>query len=884
MAEDTQDFKSLQDEVQAALVTTVKTAGHIASEDLGFHRSLNPEVGSALDEQNARLLALANQLLKSAASVSGIQVPILEDVDDVDNNWRGVVDVVDSLLEKTDTCLDEYTGIIKRKQVEETSATMKSQKRPLDNSLRTQNLVKPQLAFEVKPDNENTSPWLPLLKTKPHAKVSLEDSLGMITNEYDQKQYDYFNFIPLALLPDSPREGKKLEDLSKSARASRSKAKREKLRRHQEMGSTIRFTNKQFRYKHPYETEILQLQYPSAMYEKAEPIKYLPVESTSAKFVDTYEGVLEMLEELKGATEIAVDLEHHDTRSYVGLVSLMQISTREKDWIVDTLKPWRQQLQVLNEVFADPNIIKVFHGAYMDIVWLQRDLGLYVVGLFDTHYACRRLGFAGGSLAFLLKKYIDFDADKKYQLADWRIRPLPEEMFFYARADTHFLLYIFDNLRNELLDAPDVETPDAEEPVVTSMDIVLQKSKETSLLRYERQLYNAESGKGPGGWFSLIYKTPALLSSEQFSVFKAVHAWRDQIARKDDDSINFVMSNSVVVNLAKFMPMDMIALLSIIRPISHSVKSRTGELLEVIKAAKENGKDGPKSIDVLRKSPDSAATPKSNTGAKSTSQKLSKLDVTPVDKTELTTETSSFWGGAFGSSIWEPSTTTPDQDSMRLAIPLPQLSEEVFAETSTPLTDRSRMVMPEAQTPVATPTPSKVKDEPFVLKRGSKRKSETITDPDEDQKATGDYDISLDYTSSAEAERRRAKFAKMEEKRLRKQQKKEAAQELKAAAQERKAEEEESDNQEGEEDVEKSEAEQADEEQGQEDEEEDFDYSKADSVLNSKKDKKDKGGKGGKGKKEKKPFDPYQKSSNAEKGMRRVQNGERGGRSATFKK
>ncbi|TGO23718.1 hypothetical protein BPAE_0123g00080 [Botrytis paeoniae] len=825
MAEDTQDFRSLQDEVQAALVTTVKTAGYIASEDLGFHRSLNPEVGSALDEQNARLLALANQLLKSAASVSGIQVPILEDVDDVDNNWRGVVDVVDSLLEKTDTSLDEYTGIIKRKQVEETSATTKSQKRPLDNSLRTQNLVKPQLAFEVKPDNENTSPWLPLLKTKPHAKVSLEDSLGMITNEYDQKQY-----------------------------------------------------------KHPYETEILQLQYPSAMYEKAEPIKYLPVESTSAKFVDTYEGVLEMLEELKGAKEIAVDLEHHDTRSYVGLVSLMQISTREKDWIVDTLKPWRQQLQVLNEVFADPNIIKVFHGAYMDIVWLQRDLGLYVVGLFDTHYACRRLGFTGGSLAFLLKKYIDFDADKKYQLADWRIRPLPEEMFFYARADTHFLLYIFDNLRNELLDAPDVETPDAEEPVATSMDIVLQKSKETSLLRYERQLYNAESGKGPGGWFSLIYKTPALLSSEQFSVFKAVHAWRDQIARKDDDSINFVMSNSVVINLAKFMPMDMIALLSIIRPISHSVKSRTGELLEVIKAAKENGKDGPKSIDVLRKSPDSAATPKSNTGAKSTSQKLSKLDVTPVDKTELTTETSSFWGGAFGSSIWEPTTTTPDQDSMRLAIPLPQLSEEVFAETSTPLTDRSRMVIPEAQTPVATPTPSKVKDEPFVLKRGSKRKSETITDPDEDQKATSDYDISLDYTTSAEVERRRAKVARMEEKRLRKQQKKEAAQELKAAAQERKAEEEESENQEGEEDAEKSEAEQADEEQGQEEEEEDFDYSKADSVLNSKKDKKDKGGKGGKGKKEKKPFDPYQKSSNAEKGMRRVQNGERGGRSATFKK
>lgn len=66
-----------------------------------------------------------------------------------------------------------------------------------------------------------------------------------------------------------------------------------------------------------------------------------------------------MLEELKGATEIAIDTEHHDFRTYTGLLSLMQISTREKDWIVDTLQPWRRKLEVLNEVFADPKIVKV---------------------------------------------------------------------------------------------------------------------------------------------------------------------------------------------------------------------------------------------------------------------------------------------------------------------------------------------------------------------------------------------------------------------------------------------------------------------------------------------------------------------------------------------
>ena len=115
----------------------------------------------------------------------------------------------------------------------------------------------------------------------------------------------------------------------------------------------------QNRYKSPYEAEISKSEYPSRIYENAEPISPQPVETTEATWVDTFEGVTEMLEELKKAKEIAVDLEHHDFRTYTGLVSLMQISTREKDWIVDTLQPWRHKLEVLNEVFADPGIIKV---------------------------------------------------------------------------------------------------------------------------------------------------------------------------------------------------------------------------------------------------------------------------------------------------------------------------------------------------------------------------------------------------------------------------------------------------------------------------------------------------------------------------------------------
>jgi exosome complex exonuclease RRP6 len=86
------------------------------------------------------------------------------------------------------------------------------------------------------------------------------------------------------------------------------------------------------------------------------------------------------------------------------------------------------------------------------VEWLQKDFGVYIVNLFDTGQASRLLQKQSFSLAFLLQHYCNVLADKKYQLADWRQRPIPDEMLRYAREDTHYLLYIYDMMVNELLD------------------------------------------------------------------------------------------------------------------------------------------------------------------------------------------------------------------------------------------------------------------------------------------------------------------------------------------------------------------------------------------------------------------------------------------------
>jgi hypothetical protein len=54
------------------------------------------------------------------------------------------------------------------------------------------------------------------------------------------------------------------------------------------------------------------------------------------------------------------------------------------------------------------------------------------------------------SLEHLLLHFCGVTAKKEYQNADWRSRPLPEEMIKYAREDTHYLLYIYDLMKQRL--------------------------------------------------------------------------------------------------------------------------------------------------------------------------------------------------------------------------------------------------------------------------------------------------------------------------------------------------------------------------------------------------------------------------------------------------
>ncbi|KAI2792879.1 hypothetical protein POX_b02923 [Penicillium oxalicum] len=649
-----------QTNVSSALVQLVKTVGQLAAEDLGFHRNSNAEFTESLDEQSERILSLTNAVLKAATAGTDVQVPTLNNEDSIEDNWRGVVDVIDALLEKADACLDEFTGVIKKlspSQEDQAPVARKTPKFPTTYDYGPSKIPKPQLLFDHKPDNSDLGPFRPLLKTKPHATVPLEQSLT-------QRQAGDASVYP-----------------------------------------------------HPYETEIRSAQYPAFVYESAPPIDYLSFEDTAATFVDTLDGVKEMLAELKQAKEIAIDLEHHDVHSYHGLVSLMQISTRNKDWVVDTLKPWRQELQILNEVFADPKILKVLHGSTMDIIWLQRDLGLYVVGMFDTFHAACALSYPKKSLKYLLKKFVNFEADKRYQMADWRVRPLPSGMFDYARSDTHYLLYIYDCMRNALIEA---STPDE-----NLIDYVQDRSKHEALQKYERPVYDAEKGQGAGGWYDLLSRNSiGPLSKEQFAVFKAIHQWRDEVARAEDEGWQCVFPKHMLFKLAQVRPTDMGTLLRTLSPMTPLTKSRADDLLRTIKEANAAGADGPEWRDVA---------PPPRTPAAIVAADQEDVDF-PVAEPY---QTSQFWGDVL--QVQEPLTPAEysiaaSVQALRMSLPLPPMPKTVSEA-------REKLgVSGEAQSaPVLKPAPAppSAPEEPkyFTVKDlgGPRKRKAAVTETREDE-------------------------------------------------------------------------------------------------------------------------------------------------------
>lgn len=305
-----------------------------------------------------------------------------------------------------------------------------------------------------------------------------------------------------------------------------------------------------------------------------DPVKPLSLDSTPFQLVAGVKELKELAAKLRGVNEFAVDLEHNSYRSYQGLTCLMQISTRAEDFVIDTLKLRVHVGPHLREVFKDPTKRKVMHGADRDIIWLQKDFGIYVCNLFDTGQASRVMQLERNSLEYLLHHFCGVDANKEYQNADWRLRPLPAEMVKYAREDTHYLLHIFDLMKKRLLAASSPENDLLLEVYKRSYDVCMQF--------YEKELLTDTS-------FLHIYGLrEADFNSNQLAIVFGLCEWRDKIAREEDESTGYILPNKALLEIARHMPLSSGKLRRLVRSKYPYVERHLNSVIGIIRSSIEN--------------------------------------------------------------------------------------------------------------------------------------------------------------------------------------------------------------------------------------------------------------------------------------------------------
>lgn len=169
---------------------------------------------------------------------------------------------------------------------------------------------------------------------------------------------------------------------------------------------------------------------------------------TAIEMITTPEQLGRAVDFFRQQPLLACDLEADSMHHYREQVCLLQISGGGRNLIIDPLAC--PDISPLAPIFADPAVVKVFHGADYDVRMLHRGFGIEINNLFDTMIACQFLGEPALGLAAVLKKRFGVDLDKRFQQADWSKRPLPPEMLDYAAKDTSLLPDLYRELTVEL--------------------------------------------------------------------------------------------------------------------------------------------------------------------------------------------------------------------------------------------------------------------------------------------------------------------------------------------------------------------------------------------------------------------------------------------------
>lgn len=247
-------------------------------------------------------------------------------------------------------------------------------------------------------------------------------------------------------------------------------------------------------------------------------------------FIEKGSEISELAGLLAPLKRVAVDLEADSMFHFREKVCLVQIGTDKAVYIIDPLTT--PDLSPLRQVFADPGIQKVFHGADYDVRSLYRDFGITISNLFDTEIASRFLGFRETGLDSVIKRRFGIELDKRFQKKDWSQRPLSDEMLEYAAFDVAFLIQLAEEFQQEL-------------SFLGRLGWVREECENLSMVR--PQEYSDEP-------FFKRFKGAGRLDRRSLAILEGLLKFRFEMAEKRDRPLFKILGNESLMRIAVMRP------------------------------------------------------------------------------------------------------------------------------------------------------------------------------------------------------------------------------------------------------------------------------------------------------------------------------------------
>lgn len=247
--------------------------------------------------------------------------------------------------------------------------------------------------------------------------------------------------------------------------------------------------------------------------------------------IQTPAALAAFVERASRAEYIALDTEFVWERSFYPALGLVQAALSEKEvFLIDA--PAVGDLSPLGSLLCDLRIVKILHDAQQDLTILRRATGAFPRNIFDTRLAAGFIGMSSTiSLEELLRELLGVRLPKTETRTDWLRRPLAERQIAYAVDDVRHL----PRLRQEILARAGPRQAWIEEESAVYDDPALYRDPDP------REQFRRIKGAGK-------------LPPAKRAVLRELAAWREREAQTKDSPRLWIVSDEILMNLAKHVP------------------------------------------------------------------------------------------------------------------------------------------------------------------------------------------------------------------------------------------------------------------------------------------------------------------------------------------